>query len=540
MSTTLTLPQVERTERAESLLASPKIPKWPFLALLTTGAILIHGYHPYSEDAGIYVPAIKKALDSKLYPHSAQFFLAPAQLSIFSNVLAAFVRLTHLPLSGTLLLWHAGTLALLLAACWRISHLAFGRPSAPHYGSLLIAAFLTVPVAGTSLMLADPYLTSRSISTPALIFAVGFLLEDKLLKAFLVFLCALAVHPLMAAYGGVFLLSLWAARRRRWWVLVILAFCISLSVFIAVYLGRHSIMSPSYQAAVLTRPYFFLSQWAWYEILGIIAPLCLFAWVTWREKSFLEGRLGACSLAALLNGAFFLLLSLAVTRMPDQLSVARYQPMRSFHLLYVLMFLLPINLVVQKTCDYCGRVPFAVFVAVTSCAMFTAQRYSFPASAHLELPGMHSTNPWQRAFEWSRLNTPKDALFALDPDYLNAPAEDHLGFRAVSERSALADRTKDGGVVAVFPAIAQQWRNEVEEATGVQHVRAGLVALPLRNAGVTWILINARLGKDLHCPYRNDLVAVCHLPGSVQRIVTPSSLAQGRSAAQMDRGPARF
>jgi hypothetical protein len=527
-------------EPAGSLLTSPKIKRWPFIALLTTGAILIHGYHPYSEDAGIYVPAIKKALDPKLYPHSAQFFLAPAHLSIFSNLLAAFVRLTHLPLAGTLLLWHAGTLALLLAACWRISDLSFRTMSAPQYGSLLVAAFLTVPIAGTSLMLADPYLTSRSISTPALVFAVCFLLEDKLLKAFLVFLCALVVHPLMAAYGGVFLLSLWAVRKRRWWVLPLLAFCVSLSVLLAVYLGRHSVFSASYQAAVLTRPYFFLSQWAWYEIFGIIAPLCLFAWVTWREKSFLEGRLGACSLAALFNGAFFLLLSLAVTRTSDQLSVARYQPMRSFHLLYVLMFLLPINLVVRKTRDYCGRVPFALFIAVTSCAMFTAQRYSFPAGPHLELPGMHSNNPWQRAFEWSRLNTPKDALFALDPDYLNAPAEDHLGFRAVSERSALADRTKDGGVVAVFPAIAPEWRSEVAEATGVQQLRTALVALSLKNAGVTWILIDAKLGKELDCPYRNDVVAVCHLPAPVQRIISPMQSISRAARGRIDRRPARF
>jgi hypothetical protein len=169
-------------------------------------------------------------------------------------------------------------------------------------------------------------------------------------------------------------------------------------------------------------------------------------------------------------------------------------------------------------------VPFALFIAVTCGAMFTAQRYSFPAGPHLELPGIHSNNPWQRAFEWSRLNTPKDALFALDPDYLNAPAEDHLGFRAVSERSALADKTKDGGVVAVFPAIAQEWTNEVEEATGVQQVRAGLVASSLKNAGVTWILIDARLGRELDCPYRNDLVAVCHLPEPVQRAVSPIQL----------------
>ena len=531
MSTTLVSPlNAERIQAAETRLASPSLQKWAFIMLLTVAAIAIHGYHPYSEDAGIYVPAIKKLLNPELYPHSAQFFLAPARLSIFSNVVAASIRMTHLPLSCALLLWHAVTLALLFAGCWRFSRLCFGATSVAQYGPLLIAAFLTVPIAGSSLMLSDPYLTSRSLSTPALVFAICLLLEEKLFGAFLVFLCAFLVHPLMAAYGGVFLLSLWAVRKRWWWLLPLLAGCILSGALLALEIAKPFPPSGSYRTAVLTRTYFFLSQWAWYETLGIIAPLCLFTWVMWRERDYLQGRLGACALAAFLNGTFFLLLALTVTRTSAQLVVARYQPMRSFHLLYILMFLLPVNLLMQKTLDG-GRLPLAIFLAVTACAMFAAQRHTFPASSHLELPGMHSDNPWQSAFEWSRSNTPRDALFALDPDYVNAPGEDRRGFRAVAERSALADRSKDGGVVAVFPDLAEEWTKEVEEAGGVDRARTGLTTIALRQAGVTWIVTKAGLGATLDCPYRNHLVAVCHLPGHPQGIVNENNLAQRNGAA---------
>lgn len=511
MTTLATVPKIEQTLQTEPLLPSRDLRRWALIMLVTVTAILIHGYHPYSEDAAIYVPAIKKLLNPNLYPHGAQFFLAPAHLSLFSNIVAASVRLTQLPLSSALLLWHIASLTALFAGCWRLCYLCFEEKSASWSGTLLIAAFLTVPIAGSSLMLADPYLTSRSMSTPALVFACCYLLEDKFFKAFLLMLCAFLVHPLMAAYGGVFLLTLYGVRRRQWWVLLSLACCISCVTLVAIQHAKHSSLSVSYQTAVLTRSYCFLSQWAWYEIAGIVAPLCLFAWMIWREKLLLQFRLGACALAAFLNGGFFLLLALAVTRTPDQLWVARYQPMRTFHLLYILMFLLPVNLLAQKILEKKVAI-FALLLAITSCAMFAAQRNAFPASSHLELPGTQSDNPWQLAFQWVRLNTPKDALFALAPDYPNEPAEDRSGFSAVAERSALANRTKDGGVVAVFPELAEEWEKEVGESTGTEKIRSDQDALPLEQAGVTWIVTRAASDNVLDCPYRNTLVAVCHVP----------------------------
>jgi len=42
-----------------------------------------------------------------------------------------------------------------------------------------------------------------------------------------------------------------------------------------------------------------------------------------------------------------------------------------------------------------------------------------------------------------RLQTPRDAVFALDPNYMLIAGEDQHGFRAIAERSALADALKD-------------------------------------------------------------------------------------------------
>src|ERR1039457_6843255 len=85
------------------LVATP-IRNYFFLLLLTLAAVFLHSYHPYVEDAEIYVPAIKHALDPALYPHDAHLFTGQTRFSAFPIVIAALVRLSHLSLDWVLLL----------------------------------------------------------------------------------------------------------------------------------------------------------------------------------------------------------------------------------------------------------------------------------------------------------------------------------------------------------------------------------------------------------------------------------------------------
>ena len=66
-------------------------------------------------------------------------------------------------------------------------------------------------------------------------------------------------------------------------------------------------------------------------------------------------------------------------------------------------------------------------------------------------------NQFEQAFVWISRNTPKDAVFALDAQYITEPGEDAQGFRAIAERSVLPDFSKDGGVVTNKPELAAAW-----------------------------------------------------------------------------------
>ena len=83
--------------------------------------------------------------------------------------------------------------------------------------------------------------------------------------------------------------------------------------------------------------------------------------------------------------------------------------------------------------------------------MLLIQRNAYANSPHIEFPWRQTKNDWVQALYWIRSNTPKNAVFAIDPRYITLPEVDQHGFRAIAERSMLSDYYKDSGAVSLFP-----------------------------------------------------------------------------------------
>ena len=216
----------------------------------------------------------------------------------------------------------------------------------------------------------------------------------------------------------------------------------------------------------MARSYFFVSNWAWYEWLGALAPLALL-WIC-----ALYPPTGARPpLAGLLRnlvrfGIVFTIGALVLNVSPRFENYTRLQPMRAFHILYVVMFLVIGALAGEYVLrDRTWR--WLALFAPLMAGLWLADRDSFPASPHIEWPGAPERGNWYSAFQWVREHTPRDAVFAMDPGYLKLPGEDMHGFRAIAERSALADRLKDSGAVSLFPRLAGEWAEEVEAERGL-------------------------------------------------------------------------
>ena len=149
-------------------------------------------------------------------------------------------------------------------------------------------------------------------------------------------------------------------------------------------------------------------------------------------------------------GLVFTAAGMLLASSPHFENYTRLQPMRAFHLVYVVMFLVTGAVAGEYLLKNRAWRWVALFAPLAA-GMWVVGWQAFPSSPHLEWPGATPRGEWGSAFRWVRDHTPKDAVFALDPDYLLLPGEDMHGFRAVAERSVLADRVKDSGVVSLFP-----------------------------------------------------------------------------------------
>ena len=484
----------------------------PGLLLITFLAVWIHGYHLGVDDAAIYIPGIKKVADPNLYPFGAEFFQTHARLSFFPNLVGGFARLTHLPIDAAIFAWYVTGIFLLLLASWQLLGACFENRSARWSGVLLLAATFSVPVAGTALVIADPYVTARTLSTPVSMFAVAsFFLGKRRQAVFWLAITAL-LHFQMCAYAAGFLLIVVAIRKAASPGKTGPALSFT-GLSALPFLFRLEPARGPAREALLSRTYFFLSNWAWYEWMGVFAPLALLWWFYRRRFRGTRPAFSELSRGLVVFG----LTATAIAALPSAFrpleNYARLQPMRSFHLVYIVLFLLLGGLVGEyalraKAWRWCG-----LFVPLAA-GMACLPSLSYPASPRVEWPGADCPNPWTRAFFWIRQNTPRDAVFALDPRYLLLPGEDTHGFRALAERSVLADADKDSGAVSLFPQLADRWKSEVDARRNWANFQLADFKTLARRYPISWIVQRRPATAGLACPYQNEALEVCQIPGA--------------------------
>jgi len=513
------------------------------LPLLSGFAILIQGYHPGLEDDAFYLAAIKRNLNPFLFPHDADFFRVQFQATVFDKVIALSVRWSHVPLEWGILFWQFSATFLILWGCWRVARRCFAEAHAQWAAVTLVAVLLTLPVSGTGLSLTDQYLHPRALATGLILAAIVAVLDGRPLLAGVLLAAAFFVHGIMAAFGASYcLFLLWrpdqhgltsAAKADSGNTPVIAAVnrCATQNLrqrllFPLLAVPRPSVglaalllplgwvfepSSDAWRQAAATRSFYFVLRWHWYEWLGVVAPLALLWWFRALARRRQEWALARVSERLAYFGIFQLAVAL-IMLLPAGLERLRpLEPMRFLHLVYLLFLLLGGGLLGEYMLKKNVLRWLLLFVPL-SLGMFYAQRRMYPATPHLELTGASGVeNAWVSAFRWISRNTPVDGQFALDPHYMELPGEDYHGFRALAERSVLADAVKDAGMVARVPGLAPRWLREVEAQRGWRDFQR-LDFLRLRaEFGVNWVVLAAPGVAGLPCPFRNPEVVVCRV-----------------------------
>jgi hypothetical protein len=486
------------------------------LFLVSIGAVLVHGYHPGIEDAEFYLPAVVKHLHPALYPFNDQYFMSHARMTLFAPIVAASVRITHLPLDWAIFLWHFACIFLLLLGCWRISRLCFRGDRAPWGSVALVAALLTIPVAGTALYIIDQYLNPRDMSTAAIILLLAEAMKRRFVLAGIGMVLIAAIHPLMSLFGIALLALLYLEYQRTAASPSKLAPAPVMAALLLIPWSFFPPPSPVYRDLLAKNiSYFLVTRWQWSEWLGIVVPLLLLWWLAHYGRKHELPQVQVLSRVLVFFTLIFLAVGLVVC-IPSMARFALLQPMRSLHVVFILLFVLLGGVLAESVLKSCIW-RWALLFAPLCFAMFFVQRQLFPASEHLELPGRAPKNAWVQSFDWIRLNTPPDAIFALHPNYMNLPGEDEHGFRAIAQRSSLAG-VHDNGPVSMFPVLSDQWNHQVQAQRGWKDFQAQDFERLRRDYGVGWVVLQrgsnvlqSGIPAGWSCPYRNDVVTVCKI-----------------------------
>ena len=472
------------------------------LTVLTLGTFFVHGYHPWAEDAEIYLPGVEKMMHPQLFPFFPEFFQFHEHLTLFPNLIALSADLSHLPWEWVLFGWQFASVFLLLLACWQLGACCFPHNGARWAGMMLVAALLTLPVAGTALYVMDQYINPRNLAASFGVFAVVRTLNRRYVQGGCFVLAALLIHPLMACFSASLCGLLLLFREGNF----------TFSTACVVLPLGFSLDPPSqaYHQAALLHSFHYLTRWQWYEWLGALAPLAILWWFSRGARAKGNSTLDLVCRASVIYGLVYFAAGLVLSIPARFEGLARIQPMRSLQLLYILFLVVGGGFLAEYVLKNRFWRWLVIFTAICA-GMFVAQRTLFPESAHVEWPGAAARNQWVQAFEWVRDNTPDNALFALDPYYLAIPGEDHNGFRAVARRSRLADVIKDSGAVSMFPQLADEWLTQTQDQKNWKSFQLRDFERLQQTYRVNWVLLQPPGVGGLQCPFHNQAVMVCRL-----------------------------
>jgi hypothetical protein len=368
-----------------------------------------------------------------------------------------------------------------------------------------------MPATNTGLLLVDPYMTGRSFSTPLTVFTLAFLLERKYVRASVTMLATAFFHPQMVAYLLFVALLLWTMDRSKSRVRERVPVMASVVGLLPTGFDLTPATGP-YREALYSRDYFFLYNWTWYHWLGMLAPLAILGWIWKANLRGTKPALARLSFAMLPFGLLSIAAGAVLASSPSFDMFARLQPLRTFHIITLVLVLLLGGLIGEYLAKGRPWVPVALALPLAA-GMFYVARETYPNSPQIELPASTSSNAWINTLLWVRNNTPQNAVFAVDSRYFMDREADVHGFRATSERSALADYFKDGGVVSLFPGLAQEWKQMSNATYGLNHFQVDdFRRLRSEYPAVSWTLIHGAAPAGMECPYQQRGYAVCQMP----------------------------
>jgi hypothetical protein len=95
---------------------------------------------------------------------------------------------------------------------------------------------------------------------------------------------------------------------------------------------------------------------------------------------------------------------------------------------------------------------------------------------------------------------------------MRRPGNDYHSFRALADRSVLADEVKDSAVATQVPRLSNRWLEEVEAQRGWEHFAMEDYERLKADFGINWVVIERPARDGMDCPHENEALLVCRIP----------------------------
>ena len=409
---------------------------WNFLLLLLISsiAILTHGYYFSTGDQSIHIPQVLSRIDLQLFAQDYSVNISEGQFTLFYSLMAGLVKISRVDLQWLYFSLYLLIRFLLTLATFNLAKTILKSDAKSFLATALLS--LPLPIGGAAITTFDTALIPRFLIAPALIYSLTQIIKTNYFKSALISGLIFLIHPFSAISLDLIIIgSLIFYRQSPVKILVILLTALvpaspliftRLPMFLSESPGW--LMSSPWQQILIDRmPYLFLSHWSvfeWLALLLLLLPVLL---------SLKQLPIRAILFTSLIFTLGYFIFSELVPITP----LIQFQPLRVWTFL---VFLAPILLV---SLDF----------RLASIALILLIFIKFPSSLKLELPHQNQRE-WDQLQFWIRDNTPVDSLI-LTPPHRN-------GFRVHSQRAIVAE-IKDGSSGLYSYPFALEWQQRISQ-----------------------------------------------------------------------------
>ncbi len=434
-------------------------------AFFTILSVFIHGYYFAYRDQNIYIPIIKKLIDSSLY-NGDYFFLQPqGEFTLFPYLVSIILNRFYNFEIVFFLIYLIFSFTLFFAVA-KITYLIFKEKKIVLL--VLLMACNPIPVAGTLIPTYDEYTHPRLITTAIILFSLYFFYKDKYIISAAMAALGFLIHPLLCI-GFIICINFYIITKRSIQTLIksnFIFLLISSPIIYKFLYAKHENIQFSqineYINLIGFKWYLFPLQWSYLFWIDLAIFLSIFL-IYYKINISKLNEIDEKSIYLIISSLVLLIAGILFTALIPIPIIIQLQLGRSLILIYWLSLIYLSSLIWH----FLGfihskyiRSPliYSFFISILLYSLFIIASLSM--INHIDFPGTYPQNydemtrSWIDIQLWAKSNTAITDQFIVPPDI-------QPSFRVFSERGTVF-QLADSPPICFSYNYAKEWNKRYE------------------------------------------------------------------------------